>query len=366
MYWLGLLFYILSGLSYVAFPAVKNMVNQALLLAPQISYACAVLFIYPLAIFLCHLIFRMKSKKYYLLLATQTKLAASIAVSLGLIGTFIGLTDMILAISSSLGGDGNLATKMNAMISSISTALGAMSYAFLTSIVGVSISVLLLISLSFWAFYYKSEKEDDSKPERERSLELQELLKRISVIESVNVNIANKLIAIPENTQLTEMLAKNSADMVMHLGKIEEGLQTIGHSIKKVGEENIEKSSHMLEILSGIEGNGISTGNKLERCIERLSEFNIQMNVQRIMFKEHFENVCDSGISNAKSINEMLAAQATQTNLFKEHFEFVQKMSHANHEQLKNIIDSQANYINEQGRFKNKLKDVLKVIANEN
>ncbi|WP_392405080.1 hypothetical protein [Edwardsiella piscicida] len=138
------------------------------------------------------------------------------------------------------------------------------------------------------------------------------------------------------------------------------------NSIKKVGEENIEKSSHMLEILSGIEGNGISTGNKLERCIERLSEFNVQMNVQRVMFKEHFENVCDSGISNAKSINEMLAAQATQTNLFKEHFEFVQKMSHANHEQLKNIIDSQANYINEQGRFKNKLKDVLKVIANEN
>ncbi len=47
--------------------------------------------------------------------------------------------------------------KMNAMISSISMALNSMSFAFLTSILGVSISVLLLVSLNFFHFFTKKK-----------------------------------------------------------------------------------------------------------------------------------------------------------------------------------------------------------------
>ncbi|HAB5480720.1 TPA_asm: hypothetical protein GB236_23270, partial [Salmonella enterica subsp. diarizonae] len=163
---LGLVFYILTAVCYLLFPAIKNMVNQAAFLAPQITYACGVLFILPLLLFLTHWVFRLKARKYYALLATQTKLAASVAVSLGLIGTFMGLTDMVSAISGSLGGEGDLAAKMGAMISSISSALTAMSFAFLTSILGVTVSVLLLVSLNFWEFYYETENNTGKNPEK--------------------------------------------------------------------------------------------------------------------------------------------------------------------------------------------------------
>ncbi|EAP5830362.1 hypothetical protein EIN11_24250, partial [Salmonella enterica] len=149
--------YVIIVLSYVMFPAIKNMLTQAVLLAPQITYACGVLFLFPLIIFLCHFFLKMKARKGYILLATQTKLAASVAVSLGLIGTFIGLTDMVSSIAGSLGGDGDMAEKMGAMIASISSALNAMSFAFLTSILGVSVSVLLLINLNFWGFFYSED-----------------------------------------------------------------------------------------------------------------------------------------------------------------------------------------------------------------
>lgn len=59
---------------------------------------------------------------------------------------------MVSAIAGSLGGEGDLAAKMGAMISSISSALTAMSFAFLTSILGVAVSVLLLVSLNFGSF----------------------------------------------------------------------------------------------------------------------------------------------------------------------------------------------------------------------
>ncbi len=82
MYFLGLIFYILTAVCYLLFPAIKNMVNQAAFLAPQITYACGVLFILPLLLFLTHWVFRLKARKYYTLLATQTKLAASVIFSL--------------------------------------------------------------------------------------------------------------------------------------------------------------------------------------------------------------------------------------------------------------------------------------------
>ncbi|EEN5931114.1 hypothetical protein GIS89_23160, partial [Salmonella enterica] len=195
MYFLGLVFYILTAVCYLLFPAIKNMVNQAAFLAPQITYACGVLFILPLLLFLTHWVFRLKARKYYALLATQTKLAASVAVSLGLIGTFMGLTDMVSAISGSLGGEGDLAAKMGAMISSISSALTAMSFAFLTSILGVTVSVLLLVSLNFWEFYYETENNAGKKPEKVPSEnELHALLNRITLLEEINTNIANKLV----------------------------------------------------------------------------------------------------------------------------------------------------------------------------
>ncbi|EAW2114406.1 hypothetical protein EZL79_12450 [Salmonella enterica subsp. enterica] len=335
MYFLGLIFYILTAVCYLLFPAIKNMVNQAAFLAPQITYACGVLFILPLLLFLTHWVFRLKARKYYVLLATQTKLAASVAVSLGLIGTFMGLTDMVSAISGSLGGEGDLAAKMGAMISSISSALTAMSFAFLTSILGVTVSVLLLVSLNFWEFYYETENNAEKMSGNIPSEnELNALLNRITLLEEINTNIANKLIYIPENTELAELLVVNNNAMA-------ENLIQINTTIK-----NIEKITKSFTEISDSALVSINTS------LMDVNQSNMVASEKIIAGNEH---LMDLNVG----VNALLA-------LMKKNSEFNEEMENKKSEQLKVIIDRQESYFHEQYKFKNKMRQVVEVLTNEN
>lgn len=323
MYFLGLVFYILTAVCYLLFPAIKNMVNQAAFLAPQITYACGVLFILPLLLFLTHWVFRLKARKYYALLATQTKLAASVAVSLGLIGTFMGLTDMVSAISGSLGGEGDLAAKMGAMISSISSALTAMSFAFLTSILGVTVSVLLLVSLNFWEFYYETENNTGKNPEKVPSEnELHALLNRITLLEEINTNIANKLVYIPENTNLSELLVVNSNTMAENLLQI----NTTVKNIEKVTKAFAEVSDNALVSINA--------------SLMDVNQSNMVASEKIIAGNEH---LMDLNVG----VNALLA-------LMKKNSEFNEEMENKKTEQLKVIIDRQESYFHEQYKFKKK------------
>lgn len=309
MYFLGLVFYVLTAICYLLFPAIKNMVNQAAFLAPQITYACGVLFVLPLLLFLTHLVFRLKARKYYALLATQTKLAASVAVSLGLIGTFMGLTDMVSAIAGSLGGEGDLAAKMGAMISSISSALTAMSFAFLTSILGVAVSVLLLVSLNFWEFYYETENNPEKAPSED---ELRALLNRISLLEEINTSIANKLVCISENTEQADLLVANSHAMAQNLLQIN------------------------------------TTINNLEKITKVFSEMNEKI------------------ISGNEQLMELNVGVSTLVALMKKNAEFTEAVEKMKAEKLSVIIDRQESHLHEQYQFKRKIKQVIEVLTNEN
>ncbi|EEP7736479.1 hypothetical protein HCK68_004242, partial [Salmonella enterica] len=329
------IFYILTAVCYLLFPAIKNMVNQAAFLAPQITYACGVLFILPLLLFLTHWVFRLKARKYYVLLATQTKLAASVAVSLGLIGTFMGLTDMVSAISGSLGGEGDLAAKMGAMISSISSALTAMSFAFLTSILGVTVSVLLLVSLNFWEFYYETENNAEKMSGNIPSEnELNALLNRITLLEEINTNIANKLIYIPENTELAELLVVNNNAMA-------ENLIQINTTIK-----NIEKITKAFTEISDSALVSINTS------LMDVNQSNMVASEKIVAGNEH---LMDLNVG----VNALLA-------LMKKNSEFNEEMENKKTEQLKVIIDRQESYFHEQYKFKKKMKQIVEVLTNEN
>ncbi|EFZ9893593.1 hypothetical protein H4K89_004286, partial [Salmonella enterica] len=324
-----------TAVCYLLFPAIKNMVNQAAFLAPQITYACGVLFILPLLLFLTHWVFRLKARKYYALLATQTKLAASVAVSLGLIGTFMGLTDMVSAISGSLGGEGDLAAKMGAMISSISSALTAMSFAFLTSILGVTVSVLLLVSLNFWEFYYETENNTGKNPEKVPSEnELHALLNRITLLEEINTNIANKLVYIPENTDLSELLVVNSNTMAENLLQI----NTTVKNIEKVTKAFAEVSDNALVSINA--------------SLMDVNQSNMVASEKIIAGNEH---LMDLNVG----VNALLA-------LMKKNSEFNEEMENKKTEQLKVIIDRQESYFHEQYKFKKKMKQIVEVLTNEN
>lgn len=335
MYFLGLIFYVLTATCYLLFPTIKNMVNQAAFLAPQITYACGLLFILPLLLFLTHIVFRLKARRYYVLLATQTKLAASVAVSLGLIGTFMGLTDMVSAIAGSLGGEGDLAAKMGAMISSISSALTAMSFAFLTSILGVAVSVLLLVSLNFWEFYYETENNAEKMPGKAPSEdELHALLNRIMLLEEINTNLANKLVCIPDNTNLAEQLAVNSNTIAENLSQINTTIKSIEVITKAFAETSDNALVSINTSLMDVNQNNMVANEKIIASNERLMDLNI-------------------GIS-------------TLLTLMKKISEFNEEMENKKAEQLKVIIDRQENYFHEQYKLKKKMKQVVEVLSNEN
>ncbi|EBT7160219.1 MotA/TolQ/ExbB proton channel family protein [Salmonella enterica subsp. salamae] len=335
MYFLGLIFYVLTATCYLLFPAIKNMVNQAAFLAPQITYACGLLFILPLLLFLTHIVFRLKARRYYVLLATQTKLAASVAVSLGLIGTFMGLTDMVSAIAGSLGGEGDLAAKMGAMISSISSALTAMSFAFLTSILGVAVSVLLLVSLNFWEFYYETENNAEKTPGKAPSEdELHALLNRIMLLEEINTNLANKLVCIPDNTNLAEQLAVNSNTIAENLSQINTTIKSIEVITKAFAETSDNALVSINTSLMDVNQNNMVVNEKIIASNERLMDLNI-------------------GIS-------------TLLTLMKKISEFNEEMENKKAEQLKVIIDRQENYFHEQYKLNKKMKQVVEVLSNEN
>nr|WP_275660100.1 hypothetical protein [Providencia huaxiensis] len=203
MYYIGLFFYAATFIACFLLQSVREMVQQCLLLAPEISYTMIGIYIYPLIIFLFHRVFNKNKQSNYTLLSNQTKLSASVTVSLGLIGTFIGLTGMITAISASLGGEGDISEKMNAMISSISMALNSMSFAFLTSILGVSISVLLLVSLNFFHFFYhKENKKTKQQLSKNDSEELNHIQETLNSLQEVNISIAQKMVSVTESNEL--------------------------------------------------------------------------------------------------------------------------------------------------------------------
>ncbi|HFF8524731.1 TPA: hypothetical protein ACGEYH_003503 [Providencia rettgeri] len=214
MYYIGLFFYAVTFSASFLLKEVREMIAQCLLLAPEISYAMIGIYIYPLIIFLYHKIFKRNEQENYIFLSNQTKLSASVSVSLGLIGTFIGLTGMITAISASLGGDGDVSAKMNAMISSISMALNSMSFAFLTSILGVAISVLLLISLNFFNFFYKKEQKKEKKESISKyTNEIDDIQQKLASLKDININIAEKIISISENNDLAKEISVHLATL---------------------------------------------------------------------------------------------------------------------------------------------------------
>ncbi|EFE0636500.1 hypothetical protein AB9F06_01860 [Escherichia coli] len=221
MFLAGTLIYILVIASYFIFDTVQSMINEAITLAPVITYAMLFLYSVPVVIHLVHIFLRKAKIEDWIVLDKQTKLAASVSVSLGLIGTFQGLTSMVSSISGALGGEGDMAAQIAKMMSSVSSALAAMSYAFLTSILGVAISILLLLSLNFWqAYYTKTKKEEKNKDEHKTELELISL--RLDSLSELCINLNKKLIVLSDNKDSTELALKELHDINIHLSNLVE------------------------------------------------------------------------------------------------------------------------------------------------
>ena len=157
MYFFGIFLYITLPVYFYSLETGRGFVNQCYELAPEITTLIGVAFVYPILVFLFSVIMRKKvfaTRSYF---KGQVVLASSMAVSLGLIGTFIGLAQMVAGIAAGMGADGDFATKMASLLTAIAAAMDAMSLAFLTSILGVAASVIILLSGNYLESFFPLE-----------------------------------------------------------------------------------------------------------------------------------------------------------------------------------------------------------------
>ncbi|HCT4267052.1 TPA: hypothetical protein OTX74_002816 [Escherichia coli] len=257
MFLAGTLIYIIVIASYFIFDTVQSTINESITLAPEITYAMLFLYAVPLVIHLVHVFLRKAKVEDWIVLDKQTKLAASVSVSLGLIGTFLGLTSMVSAIAGALGGEGDMAAQIAKMMSSVASALAAMSFAFLTSIIGVTVSVLLLLSLNFWqAYYTKTKKEVTEKNEYAREFEF--ISSRLDTLSKLSINLNKKLIVVSDNKDSTELALKELYDINTHLCQLIEMKRTLVEIQKETIFELKESTNEIIHDNSNRQDNLIS------------------------------------------------------------------------------------------------------------
>lgn len=133
---------------------------QSVSLAPEITYLVVFFYCYIILLAILLGLFPQLVEDRTAVFDSHLKMACSVMVSLGLVGTFVGLVDMISGIGTALsGGETDFAKKMENLLGAISSSLGAMSFAFMTSILGVGISAYSLVAGNFVSTAFEERKK---------------------------------------------------------------------------------------------------------------------------------------------------------------------------------------------------------------
>lgn len=159
MYIIGLLFYIGIPIFAYYLESAWEFIVTSFNLSPEITVLIGIAYIYPLSVFLMSVVFKSKGFANIIYFRSQVTLSSTLSVSFGLIGTFIGLSQMIAGIAAGMGADGDFTSKMASLLGAISTALDSMSLAFLTSILGVGASVAILFSSNYLASFFRENDQ---------------------------------------------------------------------------------------------------------------------------------------------------------------------------------------------------------------
>ena len=240
MYFLGILLSIGAPILLMLTESGISFLLTTYALSPEITVLIVIGYLYPLLLFAFSYFFRrdMISKKFY---QSQVSLSSTLCVSLGLIGTFIGLSSMVASISSGMNADGDFNSKINTLLLSIGSSLDSMSLAFLTSILGVGASTVLSVSCNYLAFFYK-DQEGNYKETVDRDL--------VEPYRPVNINneLAASQIAQAINKALDlkmfEMLGESIAESSLLQKQLVASLNAFENTQKSILTGGLDRMSH--------------------------------------------------------------------------------------------------------------------------
>jgi hypothetical protein len=237
--------YILFALIFIALAVTqgaKDFFNESYKLAPEITILVSVAYLYIVALTIVLSLFPRIVEDRIALYDNHVKMACSVMVSLGLVGTFLGLVDMISGIAVALSGqEEDFSKKMASLLTAISTSLGAMSFAFMTSILGVGISAYSLVASTFIStdFSEALKKETPSTLLMPAPKEEINPLKNDSIIEPLFERIAEPILERLDKIEKKQLTIDFStiahSPLMERITELEDKLATI--NLEKFKEE---------------------------------------------------------------------------------------------------------------------------------
>lgn len=248
MYYIGYLIYAVVIGAIVFLPAAKDLVVTAYALATEITVGCLVVAALPALQFGYYHARGFKGQFYYERLVSVSNTSGNTVVSLGLIGTFVGLTNMIAKIASAIGGEGGSMDEQIALImSAIGESLDAMSFAFLTSVMGVAASVTIFCATVYFKMYF--DKNDDADESNVTSDAVGARIDQLEVEQKKILGFVSKLTgASVDRQELSSIIVSNTLQaksVTRLLGEFEK-------SVTSHVETNEGHSKAMAELTSAI------------------------------------------------------------------------------------------------------------------
>lgn len=292
MHYLGYIIYALVVSSFFFVDAVKDLIVVSYELATEITVACIAIAFYPPLKFFYYHIRGFNDKVSYERYCSVSTTCGNTVVSLGLIGTFIGLTQMIEKIAGAIGQEGGSIDEQIALImTAIGESLGAMSFAFLTSIMGVGASVMIFCASIYFKMFFdkvgandQTNLSDEAIDERIKSIELDNQKLRSFLNRIVNSNIDRKELAsiVISNTLQVKALTEASGNLIKAINsqdnvnsELKEALADFSSSIQNMSQNQkdlLKYSAGNYEKLSKISENSNMQQAKLHKVAAAMAQ----------------------------------------------------------------------------------------------
>lgn len=246
MHYFGYIIYAIVIMSIAFVPAANTLVVTSYELATEITVGCLVIAVYPPLQFLYYNIRGMRQQVHFERMCSVSQTCGNTVVSLGLIGTFVGLTQMIEKIAGAIGGEGGSLDEQIAIImTAIGESLDAMSFAFLTSVMGVAASVTIFAASVYFKMYFDQNEAEDESVVTDEAME-----DRLSKIEGEATKVRQFLSRVINNsidrTEMASIIVSNS----LQLKEIASSSAKLSKSI----ESQIETNMELRELIKNLTG----------------------------------------------------------------------------------------------------------------
>jgi EAL domain-containing protein (putative c-di-GMP-specific phosphodiesterase class I) len=282
MHFFGLILYIGIPALFWNMEAGRSFIVQSYQLAQEITILIGASFVYPLLVFILAYIFRGRAFSNAAYFKSQVHLGSTLAVSLGLVGTFIGLAEMVAGIASSMGAEGDFATKMASLLAAIGHAMDSMSLAFITSTLGVGSSMLILLASNFLESFFAGQVKSESESETNSAASTANFDALMPVFENMNEMLENIKGVQQSQDRLIEeskqLISQQNSQMVQGFDlmstRIMQAMQQIKEDQNRAFEQNHQTLvQHSSQMLHGFE-TMVNSVKGMGQAMDSMSEVN--------------------------------------------------------------------------------------------